>query len=64
MKANLSWSMDVECPKCDNYFDLVDNDDDGVVATAIFSNNWDALKEFEVTCPECGHEFEIDGVEY
>lgn len=62
--AYLDWSLDVECPKCGETTDLSANDDDAVVSGAIFHNNWDALKGFEVTCENCGHEFKLDEVEY
>lgn len=62
--AYLEYSVNVECPKCEESTDLVDNDDDHIVSRAIFSNNWDALKGHEVTCEHCGHEFKIEKVEY
>jgi hypothetical protein len=62
-KAQLDWQLDVQCPKCEEYIDLTKNDDDCIVSSAIFNNNWDALKGFDVTC-KCGHEFQLDGVEY
>jgi len=62
--AYLDWSVDVECPKCKECFDISYDDDDRVVASAIFNNNWDALKDHEVICEHCKHEFKIEGVEY
>lgn len=64
--ATLNWSLRVNCPKCKEKVDLVafDNDNDYLVATAIFSNQWDDLVGYEVTCPHCEHEFELTKVEY
>lgn len=62
--AILSWSLDVECPKCRADIDLTDIDDEGYVSMAIFNNKWDDLEGLEVECPECEHEFMISGVEY
>lgn len=62
--AYLSWSVDVDCPKCGESNDLSKSDDDKVVANAIFHNNWDALKGFEVICESCKHAFILDAVEY
>jgi len=62
--AYLDWSVDVECPECKEVFDISYNDDDRIVASAIFNNNWEVLKDREVTCEYCEHEFKIDSVEY
>ena len=62
--AYLDWSLHVECPKCHEETDISANDDDSVVTNAIFHNVWDNLKGYEVTCPHCKHEFELDNVEY
>lgn len=58
----ISWSLDVECPKCKEDFDAVEQDDDYVIATMIFNNNWDSASGCELTCPHCKHEFQIGGV--
>jgi len=62
----LSWSLDVECPKCKEDFDAVEQDADGdyVIATKIFNNDWNSVAGCELTCPNCKHEFQIGGVEY
>lgn len=62
--AYLNWSLEVDCPKCEETTDLSDADDDGVYGNAIFNNNWDALKGTEATCSKCGHEFKISEVVY
>lgn len=62
--AYLSWSLDVDCPKCEEEIDLCINDCDQVVSGAIFNNKWDDLKGHVVTCIKCKHEFVLGGVEY
>ena len=64
--AYLDWSLNVECPNCGEEIDLSKSphDDDGCFAGPIFNNNWDHLKNAEVLCTECEHEFEIEQVEY
>ena len=57
--AYVSWSVDVDCPKCEESMDLADQDQDGVVAGAIFLNRWESLSGHEVTCPHCQHEFTL-----
>lgn len=63
--ATLSWSLDVECPACkqDNDLSTSPHDDDHEFGRAIFSNEWDALNGYEVTCQHCQHEFKIEKVE-
>lgn len=64
--AHLDWSLTVRCPKCDHANDLADgrHDTEHDIARHIFSNDWDVLKGWEVTCEHCGHEFTIEKVEY
>ena len=64
--ARLDWSLYVDCPRCDESFDLVDIDDDhdNTLAKKIFTNQWDQVNGHEVTCPYCAHEFTLGGVEY
>ena len=62
--AQLDWSLYVECPKCQHYFDLGDDDPDYCVSKSIFNNDWGALKDYETECPSCGFEFQISGAEY
>ena len=63
--AYLDWSLDVECPKCseDNTISDSEHDPEHAVSKAIFTNAWDDLKGFEVTCKHCSHEFKLDEVE-
>lgn len=62
--AWLDWSLDIQCPKCGEYTDLADGDDDSVYSSAVFNNNWDAVKGHEVTCRHCEHEFILDEIRY
>ena len=61
--AHLRWSVDVECPKCREVFNIAEKDYDSIVSNAIFSNDWNKLKGLEVTCG-WGHSFEIEEVDY
>ena len=64
--ATLDWSLDVMCPECNTSIDLVelDHELDYRFSKYIFTNSWDALKDSEVDCPHCNHQFGIDRVEY
>ena len=64
--AQLDWSLTVYCPKCDEDNDLASGKHDccSDIAQAIFTNEWDKLKGWEVTCEHCGHEFKISEVIY
>lgn len=65
-KAQLDWSLTVECPKCKNDFDAVEQDacNDNSLANLVFNNKWDLADGRELVCPACDHEFEIGGIEY
>jgi hypothetical protein len=65
-KAWLDWSLTATCPHCLFENDLVEYDcyGDYEIAKKIFSNNWDALKNYEIECQNCEQEFLIDKVEY
>jgi len=64
--ASLDWSLYVDCPKCGEANDLSDpqHDTEHDIARHIFSNAWDKLNGWEVTCENCDHEFTIEKVEY
>lgn len=53
------WSVElyVECPKCENYFDMNHDDSfvDGTNGYALQTTN-----DVEVMCPECDHKFKAD----
>ena len=56
----------MDCPSCEKILDLADSPyaDNQDIIVAVFNNNWDALKGYEVTCKFCKHEFKIDEIEY
>lgn len=64
--ALLNWSLHVDCPKCSLSNDLASSLHDGEhdIARLIFTNVWDKLEGWEVTCEGCEHEFTIERVEY
>lgn len=64
--ANLYWSLHVDCPKCGKSNDLAggEHDVEHDIARHIFTNDWEGLRGWEVTCEHCGHEFTIERVEY
>lgn len=64
--GRLSWELYVDCPRCNETFDVVDTDaeNDYVIAKRIFSNKWDDVAGCDLTCPKCEHEFQIGGVDY
>lgn len=64
--ANLEWALHVDCPKCGESNDLAcgKHDTEHSIVHAIFTNAWDKLKGWEVTCEHCQHEFTLERVEY
>ena len=58
LTATWSISLDVTCPNCGEYVNLMDMDDfwDGQ------PNDWAIMhqKDNEVYCPKCSHEFIVD----
>jgi hypothetical protein len=64
--ALLDWSLYVDCPNCECNNDLArpGHDIEHDIARRIFTNEWDKLAGWEVTCEHCGHQFLLDGVEY
>ncbi len=64
--AFLDWGLCVECPKCSLSNDLSSSLHDGEhsISRYIFSNAWDKLRDWEVTCEGCEHELTIERVEY
>jgi DNA-directed RNA polymerase subunit RPC12/RpoP len=64
--ATLTWNLYVDCPQCGKSNDLAsgDHDTDHDIAKHIFTNAWDKLDGWEVECEHCGHEFQIERVEY
>lgn len=66
MKAVAYFEMRLlaECPHCHDTTDLLDQDHDNDMATALTTNAWNKLKDYDVLCPTCEREFVISGVEY
>ena len=64
--AQLDWSLRVECPNCNESLDAagIDAGNDYTITKMVFSNRWDDITGCSITCPECGHEFELGGMEY
>jgi len=64
--AWLEWSLHVSCPACKQSNDLAgpEHDSEHDISKHIFTNAWDKLQGWEVTCEHCGHEFKIEKVEY
>lgn len=62
--AQISWSLDIECPECEIEFDLSEFDSDNLFGNAIFENRWEDVKGQEVCCPECNSEFKVKEIEY
>ena len=64
--ALLDWGLYVDCPKCSLSNNLASglHDVEHDIARRIFTNEWDKLAGWEVTCEGCGHEFLLGGVEY
>ena len=66
LTALLDWGLHVDCPKCELSNNLASglHDSEYSIARHIFSNDWDKLDGWEVTCEGCEHEFTIERVEY
>ena len=64
-------NLNVDCPECGNYFDLVNdtnlNEEGWLLDQVLPEGCWvDEHKNFEcsVTCPECSVEFDVHGVNW
>ena len=64
--ALLDWSLHVDCPKCGLSNNLASclHDTEFTIARHIFTDAWDKLEGWEVTCEGCEHEFLLGGIEY
>lgn len=60
----LTASLDVECPHCNEWFDLFQGDDDHIYQGAIFGNRWGDLETDDHHCPSCEGEFIINKIDY
>ena len=76
VRATLHIQVTVNCPHCDSYINLLDEDDtDGfyhneeghiLSQTCPNDSHWSDgnLEVNEVTCSECGKEFNVRGVDW
>ncbi len=59
-----TWSIELhcECPKCEEYVDLLEYPDfwDGRGDMAIGEHHTDQTRNMDVSCPKCGCEFKVD----
>jgi uncharacterized Zn-finger protein len=65
--AFIDWSLNIDCPHCEEVVDLVQYESDigdNSIAGRIFTNRWDEIKGHMVECPYCHQDFLIDRVEY
>ncbi|NCH77930.1 hypothetical protein [Cronobacter sakazakii] len=55
-------TLHTECPKCDEYFDIINAQDDFWMDARFgcYEHDTPATTGVEVECPECGHEFKVD----
>jgi len=59
--ATWSISLDVDCPKCEEYFNILDTPDFWEDRQLDLGEHETARSRgIEVTCPECGYEFTVD----
>ncbi|MCG7367370.1 hypothetical protein MHZ90_14700 [Pantoea sp. ACRSH] len=61
--ANWSISLDTECPKCEEYFDLIEQDDDFWIdggRAGVCEHDTPRTTDVEVECPSCEHKFKVD----
>lgn len=65
--AFLDWSLEVDCPHCDETVDLVELESDSGdydIANRIFTSKWGELAGWDVKCPHCKHDFKLEKVHY
>lgn len=64
--ALLHWSLYVDCPECqrENDLETQKHNSEYEISNRIFTNRWDSLAGWEVTCEYCGHEFKLGKVEH
>lgn len=61
-RALWSISLYCTCPKCGHNYDILEADPDFFGNSRIELIEWgtERTKDFEVACPECEHEFNVD----
>lgn len=64
--GNAEYSVHITCSKCGAYFDVIEQDDNGVITEAMFHNTDESCTNMniDVVCPECYHEMVLDRLEY
>jgi glutaredoxin len=65
--AFLEYSINVDCPHCENDVDLLDvesNAGDNSISARVFTSEWDQLKGWPIECPHCHTDFELARLEY
>jgi len=61
--AEWNISLYTECPNCDEFFDIIEQDDDFWVdggRADLFEHDTQRTVDVKVECPECGHHFNVD----
>ncbi|AXH43545.1 hypothetical protein HOV55_gp27 [Erwinia phage vB_EhrS_59] len=61
--ADWNITLNTTCPECEEYFDLIEQDDDFWVdggRAEMCEHDTHRTKDVDVECPECGHEFKVD----
>jgi len=61
--ADRNISLMSTCPKCEEYFDLIEQDNDFLVDGGrgeLCEHDTSRIKYVEVECPECGYQFRVD----
>jgi predicted RNA-binding Zn-ribbon protein involved in translation (DUF1610 family) len=60
--ASWSISLDTECPKCGEDFDILNTEPDFWLDTKLepLEHDTKKSKDYKVICPECGHKFPVD----
>lgn len=71
VEASLSIELNVECPHCENYFDLFDYDDGrlneegNLIMVSCPDGSWseehDRFHE-KIECPDCNKEIQVKGI--
>lgn len=62
VKAEWVLELNVECPECKGLFDLRSELVDNASPVQACETDTVATRDYEATCPECGHEFLCDFV--
>lgn len=59
--ANWRVELNVDCPACEEYVNLLDHPDFwDCRQLSIAEHGTERSRDVAVTCPKCGHDFEVD----